>query len=111
MRTLPEYIMLLVAGAALSSLSLFLLGGRKRAAALAGINCLLGALNGFLPMAAGHYLPAWAGFACGALGAGGGFFFLPLAGFKAPFLFLFKNLELFLILLSENRRKAKGRKL
>lgn len=76
MRTLPEYIMLLVAGAALSSLFLFLLGGRKRAVAFAGINCLLGALVVFLPMAAGHYLPAWAVFACGALGAAGGFFYL-----------------------------------
>ena len=98
MRTLPEYIMLLVAGAALSFLSLFLLGGRKRAAALAGINCLLGALIVFLPMAAGHYLPAWAVFACGALGAAGGFFFLLLARFNALFLFLLTISTLYCII-------------
>ena len=98
MRTFPEYIMLLVAGAALSLLSLFLLGGRKRAVALAGINCLLGALVVFLPMAAGHYLPAWAVFACGALGAAGGFFYLLWARFNVLFLFLLTISALYCII-------------
>ena len=76
MRTITEYVMLLALGSATALTACFLFGAYKRAVAAVLLNSLLGAATAFIPTAFGVYLPAWAFFLCGALGAGGAFLYL-----------------------------------